>query len=335
MGSASGRVGGTVVAGLLLAALPGLLAAGPAGAAAPESPPQTSRPMAAQIGYGQLYNLWPQTTAAGFSTYHLDQIMVWPTGVAGTARWDRPPTTTAPWFGQFVLPNQDWLRVQNGRTGRLEVHVVSRASDYTAYSLHTITPIANRPVLTTDQWAVGPYNGSGRPDLYFIAGDADTGSKRVEVHVLSAASNYTQWVAHAATAIPAPVTSTDVTFLVGDEGGRGDLTMIQRSGTGTGRVEVHRMTRASGYQGFDVHAATPWPATAPSSWTFALGRFDGADQAPDLWGIQAPGPNAGRPQVNVLDGRTRAPLASVTLPWVYASREGFPMQQSEQFFVAP
>jgi hypothetical protein len=118
----------------------------------------------------------------------------------------------------------------------------------------------------------GSFGGSGQEDLFYLP-YAATGSGRVEVHVLSAASTYQTFVAHAATVLSvASVVPGDWTFLVAESGGRGDLLAVHGSGsTGSGRVEVHTLAQASGYLAFSLHAATALGSQDRSQAVFMLG----------------------------------------------------------------
>jgi hypothetical protein len=286
----------------------------------------------------QLYNWYPTSSAMGLSTYQLDQLLVGTTGVAATSQWPAYNSLFLPYLlPAFITSAQDGLVIYPSGTasGRVEVHVTSRASNYTQGSLDVATPLAARPYGSQDQWAVGSFNGSGRPDLWFIQTDAGTASGKVEVHVLSAVSNYQTWVWHSTTAFPAPVNNDAVTFLVGDEYGRGDLTAIIHENSRSGVTEIHRMTKASSFQQYDLQTPTSLPLGSSSDWSYQLGRFNDADTAPELWAIQLRSPAGGNIAVNVLDGKTRALMAHLTLPWAYGGREGFPMQQYERFFVSP
>src|SRR6266508_3681330 len=91
----------------------------------------------------------------------------------------------------------------------------------------------------------------------------NTGSSRVELHTATAASGYQQGT-HAATWFSTADQSNgwfSVTDADGD--GRPDVAFVKTRNTGSGRVELHTATAASGYQQ-GTHAAT-WFSTADQS----------------------------------------------------------------------
>jgi subtilisin family serine protease len=90
----------------------------------------------------------------------------------------------------------------------------------------------------TFEFAVADWNGDGRPDLIAIK-KSNTGTHSTEVHVLSGASNFQQFILQTGTALH----ETDQTFefAVADWNGDGrpDLIAIKKSNTGTHSTEVH------------------------------------------------------------------------------------------------
>ena len=167
-----------------------------------------------------------------------------------------------------------------GASGRVEVHVLSEASSYQTYVAHIASGLGTLPPADW-QFALSSFGGDGRSDLFAI-GQANTGSGKVEVHVLSAASLYTTFLLHGATALPAVSSgSTAWTFGIGDPAGRGDLIGVLGSGTFSGKVEVHTLSAASGYQTFTLHTATPLPAPAGATTEFGITDYNG-DTVPDL-----------------------------------------------------
>lgn len=194
------------------------------------------------------------------------------------------------------------VRVRGGGSGRVEVHVLSGASGYRTFTVHAATPLPADLDPSQWQWGVASYRGSGRPDLYAFR-TAGGGSGRAEVHVLSAASGYSRWVAHAATPLLA-MTADRVTFLAGDERGRGAVTAILHGPTGSGRTEAHRLTADSGFRSFDLHAATALGPSTAGDYHFGLGDQDG-DGIFDLHATDTEGTGSGTVELHVMAGRTR------------------------------
>ena len=153
-------------------------------------------------------------------------------------------------------------------SGKVEVHVLSAASNYQTWVAHMATALP-LPAAGQFEFAVSGADAKGRPDLYAIK-YAGTGTGRVEVHALSAASNYQTWTVHAPTALGVSAPG-QWSYLVGGRGGASDLTAVARyAGTGSGRTEVHALSQASGYQSFTVHAVTPLGPTPDPSWDYSL-----------------------------------------------------------------
>jgi hypothetical protein len=184
---------------------------------------------------------------------------------------------------QFALAsNGDLFAISKSGTGSgtTEVHVLSAASGYQEFSLHTATALHETGpefdfALTADR------------DLVAIA-KSGTGSGTTEVHILSAASNYSEFSLHTATALH----ETGDTFEF-ELAGNGDLFAISKSGTGTGTTEVHVLSAASGYQEFSLHTGTALHETG-ANFKFLL-----ADNG-DLFAISKSATGTGSTEVHVL-----------------------------------
>ena len=201
-------------------------------------------------------------------------------------------------FGRSGRPDLIGVKYAGTGSGMVEVHVLTAASGYTQFALHAATAL---PVVDGRrfQFATGPSDGDGRSNLYAIFMNG-TGSGRTEVHVLSEASNYTQWLSQSATA-RGETSSANWTFLVGDAAGRGDLVGVLRTGTGSGRTEVHTLTRVSSYTAYSQHTATALHETPGPGWSFTLGEFD-RDGKPDLIGVVSADTGSGRTEAHILSG---------------------------------
>jgi len=107
-------------------------------------------------------------------------------------------------------------------------------------------------------------------DLYVII-KAETGSGMTEVHVLTAASNYTEFSVHTATALHATNTSWDFEI----DKATGDLYALALNGTGSGRTEIHALSASSNWQTFTIHQPTAFDIYLPLSdfkWQLAANR---------------------------------------------------------------
>lgn len=194
------------------------------------------------------------------------------------------------------------IHLRNTGSGRVEVHVASAASGYTAFSLHAATPVPALPPGGVDV-GINPYAGDGASDVYLLPWQ-HTGSGQVEVHVLAASTAYHSLLDEQATAIPTSgIAPGTWTFLPGDGAGSGDLVCVHYAGaTGSGRTEVHVLSRTSGYQQWSEHDATAlglFPAGGPV--VFRLGDWQ-HDGIADLFTVLTDRTGSGRTELHVLDG---------------------------------
>lgn len=93
----------------------------------------------------------------------------------------------------------DLVIVGTGPTGsgRLEAHVLNAATGYSTWYANWATAASYGNSSTA--YVMGDVNGDGRADLVLI-GTGPTGSGRLEAHVLDAATGYSTWYSHWATA---------------------------------------------------------------------------------------------------------------------------------------
>jgi hypothetical protein len=144
-------------------------------------------------------------------------------------------------------------------SGTTEVHVLSGASNYQSFILHSTSGLG----LTTDQWTfkIADWDRDGYPDLIGIAKYA-TGTNSTEVHILSGAPDFVSgqvfqnFILHTGT--PLGVTDANFDFTVIDYNGDGypDLEAISKAGYGTNSTEVHILDGASGFTRFLVEDGT-------------------------------------------------------------------------------
>lgn len=93
--------------------------------------------------------------------------------------------TLADWNGDGI-PDLIFIKTSNTRTGEVEVHVASGALNYQSRmseSRSTVLPETN------GTWMMADFTGDGKFDLIYIK-TAKCATRRVEVHVASAASGY-------------------------------------------------------------------------------------------------------------------------------------------------
>jgi hypothetical protein len=157
-----------------------------------------------------------------------------------------------------------YIKTSNTDRGTVEVHVASGASNYRSHILATGTTFTTEDNGT---WTMARYTGGPRPDLIYIK-TRNTETMMVEVHIASANSNYQHRVLEVGTAF---ATEENGVWLMNDFLGSGkpDLVFIKTSQTGTGKVEVHVASEASGYQRCVLKFETTFACEDDGTWTMA------------------------------------------------------------------
>jgi hypothetical protein len=85
-------------------------------------------------------------------------------------------------FDRDGVPDLCFIKRRNTGTNSIEVHVLSGASNYQQFTLHTGTPLVQAEDGHGD-FRLADFNRDGVPDLYFIK-RRNTATNRIEVHVL-------------------------------------------------------------------------------------------------------------------------------------------------------
>jgi hypothetical protein len=170
-----------------------------------------------------------------------------------------------------ALPDLAFIKTSNTPSGNVEVHIASGASNYKTRTLETATAFGNE---NNGVWQLYDYDGDGVLDLVYIK-TKNTGTGRVEVHVASGASNYSQFTLH-----------TGTTFLPENNGfwylapysssGTADLVYIKDASTGTGQVEVHVASQSSGYQTRIFEGGSAFAEEANGVWSLVDFNLSGA-----------------------------------------------------------
>lgn len=152
------------------------------------------------------------------------------------------------------IPDLVGIKEFNTGSGMVEVHVLSGASNYQQWTNHVATAQPQFSDASNIQFFMADVDRDGKPDLVMVY-TTNTGTGTVELHILSGASNYQQWIAATGTGYP---TCANMTFMMRDVDGDGilDLIGISTSNTGTGKVEFHVTTGASNYQQYIQHTVT-------------------------------------------------------------------------------
>jgi hypothetical protein len=182
----------------------------------------------------------------------------------------------------------------------LQIHVLSAASNYTSFVLHTATGLSASAAVDYADWQLGSLNGDGNEDLFGIK-TSNTQSGRIEVDVLSQASGYRTLALSAATGFAESDAPNFAKWRLDQFAGDGqpDLYGIKTKNTGFGRVEVHVAAASNKYASFLLHAATMFSAAdAPNfaDWELNEFYFDGQS---DLYGIKTKNTSLGRVEIHI------------------------------------
>src|SRR5262249_62134756 len=86
-------------------------------------------------------------------------------------------------FDRDGIPDLYFIKRRNTGSNSIEVHVLSGASNYQQFTLHTGTPLAPAQDGNGD-FGVAVFDCDGIADLYFVQ-RRNAGSNSIELHVLS------------------------------------------------------------------------------------------------------------------------------------------------------
>jgi hypothetical protein len=205
-------------------------------------------------GIGTLAFVKTSNTPSGHVEVHL---------ASGTSGYQSRILETATTFANEsdgvwqLLLNLDlaFIKTSNTPSGRVEVHIASRMSNYQSRILETATTFANE---SDGVWQLLP-----NLDLVFIK-TSNTPSGRVEVHIASRVSNYQSRILETAT------TFADESDGVWQLLPNLDLVFIKTSNTPDGHVEVHIASRASNYQTRTLEIATTFLNESDGTWSLLL-----------------------------------------------------------------
>ncbi|EDX83504.1 FG-GAP repeat domain protein [Synechococcus sp. PCC 7335] len=182
-------------------------------------------------------------------------------------------------------------------SGTTEVHILSGASNFQQFILQTGTALHE----TADDFDFGmaDWDRDGQLDLVAIK-KSGTGSGTTEVHILSGASNFQQFILQTGTALHETADNFDFGFVDWDRDGKSDLAAIKKSGTGSGATEVHILSGASNFQQFILQTGTALHETA-DNFDFGFVDWD-RDGKSDLAAIKKSGTGSGATEVHILSG---------------------------------
>lgn len=195
-------------------------------------------------------------------------------------------------------PDMVFIKRRDTGTGTIEVHAFSGASGFQTSILNSGSALSQDED-SFGSFAIADADGDGRPDLIFIKRRA-TGTGTIEVHIFSAASGFKQAILNSGSGLSETEdTSGDFTMADVDRDGRPDLVFIKRRATGSGTMEIHVASAASGFQQFLLHAAIPLTLAEDGLGEFTMADVD-RDGRPDLVYVKVQSTGSGTVEIHVL-----------------------------------
>jgi hypothetical protein len=174
-------------------------------------------------------------------------------------------------------PTQQWAFVSDsqgnimaiktaGPTGTLmtEVHSMSKSSNYGQFNLQVGTALPYSSNM--DTWS---FVMDSSDNLLAIKKGPSTGTGKTEVHRMSKASNYEKFDLQTGTALGYTDDVDNWEFLMDSND---DLLALKKGPTtGTGKTEIHRLSKASNYQSFNLQTGTGLQLSNNiESWSFVM-----------------------------------------------------------------
>lgn len=193
----------------------------------------------------------------------------------------------------------------NSVSGMLEVHVLNGTKAFQSFFLQTATALNAADAAANFAFALGDFNDDGVTDLYCIK-MTNTGSAKLEVHVLNGADEFKTFLLHATTALDeADAANCEFAIADFDNDGHPDLYCLKKTNTGTGTLEVHVLNGSDNFKSFLLHTGTALQAAdAGANFAFAVGDFDN-DGHPDIFCLKKSNAASGTLEVHILSGANR------------------------------
>jgi hypothetical protein len=187
------------------------------------------------------------------------------------------------------------IKMSGTGTNSTEIHILSGDSEFQTFTTQTGTPLHETSAAQYD-FALTDWNGDGILDLVAIK-KTGTGTKSTEVHILSGASNFQDFILQTGTALH----ETDGTFAFAmgkwDARSKPDLFAMKKTRTGT---QVHVLSGASEFQKLVLQTDTGLHET-DATFDFAITDWN-ADGRPDLVAVKKSNTGSGNFEVYVLSG---------------------------------
>jgi len=171
----------------------------------------------------------------------------------------------------FVMDSKDnllaILKGPNTGSGKTEVHRLSASSNYQKFDLQTGTGLG---LSSKEDWA---FTMDSKDRLVCVK-KGPTGSRKTEVHRLTASSNYKTFDLHTATGLHytnAAAGLGDWDFLMDPQDNL--VCILKGPKSGSGKTEVHKLTQASNFNTFSLHTSTALQYS-DTDWAFAMAGND-------------------------------------------------------------
>jgi hypothetical protein len=129
-----------------------------------------------------------------------------------------------------------------------------------------------------------------------------TGTGKTEVHIMDRATNYQSWLLQTGTVLHETDDTWDFVKGDGNRDGITDILSIKKSGTGSGKTEVHVMNAADNYQSWLLQTPTILHET-DDTWDFTSGDYNN-DGFVDIIGIKKSNTGTDSTEIHILDGAT-------------------------------
>jgi hypothetical protein len=192
-----------------------------------------------------------------------------------------------------------FLVFSNPNSGKVEVHILNGATNYTSYLGNYATVQSTFADNLTD-FAVEDANADGKADVFLVFSNPNSG--KVEVQILNGATNYTSYLGNYAT-VQSTFADNLTDFAVKDANadGKADVFLVF-SNPNSGKVEVHILNGATNYTSYVGNYATVQSTFADNLTEYSVGDAN-ADRKADLFLVYS-NPVSGKVEVHILNGAT-------------------------------
>lgn len=201
-------------------------------------------------------------------------------------------------LGDYDQDSRADLYVISNKSSETNLTIYSAASKFGTDIFKTTLKLG--AIDTAYCFAIGDDDRDGIPDLFAIKKN-HTGTHKTEVHILSGASSYAEFILHNGTALEQTDKSTE--FAVGDydSDGHPDIYAIKKYGAGAAKTELNILGGEMNYSQFILNTGTSL-AAADDSFTFGIGDYNG-DGKPDLYAIKKYNTASKTLEVTILDAQ--------------------------------